>query len=98
MEIHTEKKENTVTISLVGDFDFKARTQFRNTFVNISPESSFILNFAGVEHIDSSGLGLLLMLREHAGVTEANITIVNCNAVVRKALQLFEFDKLFKIR
>lgn len=98
MQIKTQKNGKTMTISLIGDFDFRARTLFRNVFKDLPKDTVYRLDFAGVESIDSSGCGLLLLLREHAGVTAADITLIHCNSVVRMALDVAKFDQLFKIQ
>jgi anti-anti-sigma factor len=48
-------------------------------------------------YFDSSALGMLLLLRDHAGGDDSQIKIVNCNADVKKILTISNFDKLFSI-
>jgi anti-anti-sigma factor len=48
-------------------------------------------------YVDSSALGMLLLLREHAGGDDANIRIVNANDEIRKILTISNFDRLFKV-
>jgi len=96
MEIKTSRDEHQLTIQLYGNFDYNVRTQFYDTFKKTNPETIFILDFNGVTMIDSSGIGMLLVLREHAGNVKANITIINSNAEVKKYLDLAHIAKLFK--
>ena len=45
----------------------------------------------------SSALGMLLLLRDHAGGDNAEVNLVNCNADVRKILTISNFEQLFSI-
>ncbi|MFH6569337.1 STAS domain-containing protein, partial [Pseudomonas kulmbachensis] len=47
--------------------------------------------------LDSSALGMLLLLREYAGGDESDIRVVNSNPDVRKILGTSNFDQLFDI-
>ena len=47
--------------------------------------------------MDSSALGMLLLLRDHAGGDNADIALMNISPDVRKILAISNFDKLFKI-
>ena len=48
-------------------------------------------------YMDSSALGMLLLLRDHAGGDTAEVQVVNSNSDVRKILGISNFDKLFDI-
>ncbi len=48
-------------------------------------------------YLDSSALGMLLLLRDHAGGDSSDIRVVNSNSDVRKILAISNFDKLFDI-
>jgi anti-anti-sigma factor len=50
-----------------------------------------------VNFLDSSALGMLLLLRDHAGGEHARIRLVNCSSDVRKILTISNFSKLFHI-
>ncbi len=49
------------------------------------------------EYMDSSALGMLLLLRERAGGDNAQIDIVNCNPGPEKILKAANFNRLFNI-
>ncbi len=48
-------------------------------------------------YLDSSALGMLLLLRDHAGGDKANIEIRNCSPDVKKILSISNFEQLFEI-
>jgi anti-anti-sigma regulatory factor len=47
--------------------------------------------------MDSSALGMLLLLRDHAGGDDAEVQVINISSDVRKILAISNFDKLFDI-
>jgi anti-anti-sigma factor len=52
---------------------------------------------AGTDYMDSSALGMLLLLRERVGNDKAEIAITHCNPEIRKIFKISNFDRLFKI-
>jgi anti-anti-sigma factor len=48
-------------------------------------------------YLDSSALGMLLLLRDHAGGDNADIRIRHCNEDVKKILTISNFGQLFRI-
>ncbi|MCW8899960.1 MAG: STAS domain-containing protein [Gammaproteobacteria bacterium] len=88
---------SAVTINISGRFDFNAHHDFRNIYRNEASNAAYTIDMSGTEYIDSSALGMLLLLREHAGNESANITINGCNDDIKKIFAISNFEKLFKI-
>ncbi|MNO07328.1 STAS domain protein [compost metagenome] len=55
------------------------------------------MDLKGTTYLDSSALGMLLLLRDHAGGERAQIRLANCNPDVRKILAISNFEQLFQI-
>lgn len=88
-----------LTIKVDGRFDFSAHQEFREAYEGVSRDvKSFIVDLGGTSYLDSSALGMLLLLRDHAGGDSAEVQIVNCNQDVRKILTISNFEQLFKIQ
>lgn len=87
----------SVLIKITGRFDFNAHHDFRNVYRNEKASAAYTIDMAGTEYIDSSALGMLLLLREHAGNESANITIAGCNEDIKKIFAISNFEKLFTI-
>ena len=87
----------SVVINISGRFDFNAHHDFRNIYRNEKSDAAYTIDMSGTEYIDSSALGMLLLLREHAGNESANITINGCNDDIKKIFAISNFEKLFKI-
>ena len=49
-------------------------------------------------YLDSSALGMLLLLRDYAGGDSASITIVHCNDDIKKIFAISNFEQLFDIK
>ncbi len=87
-----------LTISIRGRFDFSAHKDFRESYEQTqNPANSYSIDMSDANYIDSSALGMLLLLRDHAGGDHADVEIVNCNADVKKILTISNFDQLFTI-
>jgi len=88
-----------LTIQVAGRFDFSAHQAFRDAYeAQTSSVSRYIVDLSGTSYLDSSALGMLLLLRDHAGGDHANISIINCNQDVKKILSISNFEQLFTIQ
>ena len=88
----------SLTINIEGRFDFSAHQEFRESYEKASPTpEEFCVDMKETSYLDSSALGMLLLLRDHAGGDTASIKIVNCNSDVRKILSISNFEQLFTI-
>ncbi|WP_260955409.1 STAS domain-containing protein [Pseudomonas citri] len=87
-----------LTISIKGRFDFGRHQEFRESYerLNKTP-NSIVVDLKDATYLDSSALGMLLLLRDHAGGDDSNIRVVNSNSDVKKILAISNFDKLFDI-
>jgi len=100
MAINTTVSEDgrNITISITGKFDFQFYDEFRSAYAE-TPGSgvSYEVNLAGAEYLDSSALGMLLLLREHAGGESSKIDITHVSENVRKVPDVANFGKVFNI-
>jgi anti-anti-sigma factor len=87
-----------LSIVIQGRFDFGAHQEFRNAYerVNSTPQR-YVVDLKDTTYLDSSALGMLLLLRDHAGGDSAQVSLINCNSDVRKILAISNFEQLFKI-
>jgi anti-anti-sigma factor len=87
-----------VTISVTGRFDFQLYDSFRKAYSDTNgPGAEYIVDFSKTNYLDSSALGMLLLLREHAGGESSDITISRASGDVKKALGVANFEKIFKV-
>ncbi len=100
MGINTTVSEtgNKVTISVAGKFDFQLYDEFRASYADTAGSGvEYVVDLSNTEYLDSSALGMLLLLREHAGAESSNIEITQASPEVRKILDVANFGKLFRI-
>lgn len=87
-----------VTISVSGKFDFQLYDDFRSAYTDTQGSgTTYEVNLAGTDYLDSSALGMLLLLREHAGGDSSKVEITQISDEVRKVLEVANFGKLFSI-
>ncbi len=101
MPIQTRRDDNgqTLVISIEGRFDFSTHQAFRDAYEHGDPAvRDYVVDLSNTTYLDSSALGMLLLLRDYAGGDSARIVIENCNSDVRRILSISNFEKLFQIR
>lgn len=87
-----------VTISVAGKFDFQLYDEFRASYADTAGSGvEYVVDLSGTEYLDSSALGMLLLLREHAGGETSRIEITQASPEVKKILDVANFGKLFKL-
>lgn len=90
--------DNETTVSVSGRFDCDIFDAFTESYTSIPEKCTCIdINLSATDYINSSALGMLLMLREHINGV-AIISLVNPTPDVKRVLSIANFDKLFAIR
>lgn len=88
-----------LVISVEGRFDFSSLQLFRNAYKNNTSEPDvYTVDLKDSDYLDSSALGMLLALRDHAGGDQSDIRIINCNADVKKILVITKLNELFTVQ
>ncbi len=91
----------TASLVLDGLFDFSTHRDFRQACDEILAcelVQDVLVDFRNVEYLDSSALGMLLLLKEKAGSGGRTLALVNCQEPVRQVLDIACFGKIFTIR
>jgi anti-anti-sigma factor len=92
----TSSDGKITTIDISGRFDFSVHQEFRQVYEqDPGGPTQYIIDLRQTEYMDSSALGMLLLLREHAGGERANIKIMHCQPEVKKILTIANFHHLF---
>ena len=86
-------------VSIAGRFDFGVHEEFRVALdkVRDTKRTKITIDLGAVEDMDSSALGMLLLLRDHMGGDKADIYIVRSRPEIRDMLAMANFSKLFHI-
>ncbi len=95
-QISNDGREITITIK--GRFDFNTHQSFREHYESIlHPNAKYIIDLSSTDYLDSSALGMMLLLREQVGEDQADIAIIRCRPEIRRILEIVNFNQLFKI-
>ncbi|WP_097460328.1 STAS domain-containing protein [Mangrovitalea sediminis] len=100
MAITTQRSTDgrTLTINIDGRFDFSSHQAFREAYeTGENAVAEYLVDMRDTTYLDSSALGMLLLLRDYAGGDSARIRILNCNGDVRRILAISNFEQLFDI-
>ncbi|WP_018873522.1 STAS domain-containing protein [Thioalkalivibrio sp. ALJ16] len=98
IEQHASDDQKEVRIRVRGRFDFEQHQAFRAAYrATAGTGVRYIVDLSQTEYMDSSALGMLLLLREHAGGEFSDITISGASEGVRKVLDIANFGRLFRI-
>ncbi len=100
MSVNTNISDDgrTASIRINGRFDFSLHNDFRKSYKDISLQGGeYIVDLSGTDYLDSSALGMLLLLKEHAEAQSAKVRLINYNDEIREILTIASFDKLFSL-
>jgi len=100
MQITTRAEGTRAVVRLSGRFEFSAHREFRETIEAALQNKEFeevVVDLADVSYVDSSALGMLLMLRERANAAKKKLSLANPRGIVKQALDIAHFEKLFSI-
>lgn len=90
--------KNTVTITIVGSFDFSLFNDFREAYSNLKKQyKTYVVDMSMVEYLDSAALGMLLSMRNAIDL-ESDIQLKGANAFIKNILMISRFDKRFDIQ
>lgn len=88
-----------IRIRISDRFDFNLHRDFRSAYERHGGSGArYVLDLSDTSYLDSSALGMLLQLREHAGGSKDAVNIVNASPGIREILQIANFDRLLTIR
>ena len=101
MYITTHTQNHQARIRLSGRFDFNSHREFKQACDGPLTElavGEVVVDMGAVEYLDSSALGMLLILRDRGTASNKRIVIENCAGAVDEVLRIANFQKLFTIR
>ena len=88
----------TLTLSVSGDFQFSLHREFRDAYLGFTVSGGEVrVNLAATAYMDSSALGMLMLLQEHAKKHQQNVLIESPQPAIRRILEIASFDRLFRI-
>lgn len=98
MEVNESQLDGAVSITMPERFDMQVHREFIDVQSNLRGRTSEVrVDLANTRYMDSSALGMLLMLREAVGGDAGRVTLANCGPEISKILEIANFESLFAI-
>jgi HptB-dependent secretion and biofilm anti anti-sigma factor len=99
MQTNVTQRDGKVAIVLQGRFDFNAHREFREAIDQTMKDAArqIEVDLGGVEYLDSSALGMLLMLRDKAKGAGKEVMLTNARGPVKQVIDIANFGKLFTL-
>ncbi|WP_035384509.1 STAS domain-containing protein [Ferriphaselus sp. R-1] len=100
METSVRTSNGMAELHIKGRFDFSRHRGFKDEYeplIGNDQINVIAVNLSGVDYMDSSALGMLLMLRDRALGANKKVVLNNPNHTVAQILDIANFDKLFTI-
>lgn len=92
-----ENHGKSTLIRITGRFDFNQHASFRQLLNEINTNNLLIVDLTAAEYMDSSALGLLLLLRQKAGKNSIELHYTQ-SSVIEKVLAASNFSRLFTFK
>lgn len=99
-QIRTQLDGDKARISISGRFDFSTHREFHDACqrpLHDPAVKGIEIDLGAVDYLDSSALGMLLLLREKAAGVDKATSLTSCRGVVSEILEVANFGKLFAI-
>jgi HptB-dependent secretion and biofilm anti anti-sigma factor len=101
MNIRVVTNGSVAKLHMEGRFDFNVHRSFRDAYEPLLGDNetkTVEIDLSEVNYLDSSALGMLLLVRERAEAAGKHVALLYPNATVAQILDIANFRKLFTIR
>ena len=93
--------DSVARVSMSGRFDFHVHREFKDVYTALLVNDAVCeieVEMSDVDYLDSSALGMLILLNERAKEAKKSITLLNASSVVAQVLDVANFSKIFNIK
>lgn len=93
-------EDGVARITMHGRFDFELQRSFTEACAPLllaKDVRNIEVELAGVDHLDSSALGMLVRLKVRAMGGNKSVTLLNPSCIASNVLEVANFDHLFTI-
>lgn len=97
MSLSCDCDDDCVTLHIDDRFDFSVHRSFHKACLARPRTRHYVIDLEGVVSMDSSALGMLLLLREHAGGDDADIRIVNASTELSNTFRVAGLDRVLTL-
>lgn len=100
MSVTLNLQAGNCTVAISGKFTFEIHRQFREYSQQAleHPDCKRLdMDLSAVEYLDSSALGMLLLIRDKAAVLGKQVRLKGAVGTCLKILQTVKFDEMFEL-
>ena len=100
LHINVKAASNTATIFLSGHFAFDAHREFKAAYkkqLDNSQVGNVVIDLSGVEYLDSSALGMLMVMRDRVQDAGKSLTLSKPSSIAARTFDIAGFHKMFTI-
>lgn len=101
MALETRILGNVARITMSGRFDFQIHRDFKDAYTPLLENTAvqqIEIEMSRLDYLDSSALGMLMLLNERAKAANRSVVLVNPSGVVDQVLEVANFGRLFTIK
>lgn len=95
--IEIEELSGRVVVTLPEEFSYRMYREFRDIYQHRKPGVQYDIDFNLVKIIDSSALGMLLLMYEFCKGHDSRIRLLRCSSRIAGVLVYSSIDTLFEI-
>ncbi|MEV5176687.1 STAS domain-containing protein [Streptomyces flaveolus] len=97
LKITTRDATTGPVLQITGELDYTNAQELREklTTLTLRPGQRLVLDLAGMEFCDSSGITALIAARNHAHAVQADITLAAVPAHTLRVLRIVGLDQIF---
>ncbi len=93
--IQITEQQDTAIIHIAGRFDFRLIRDFQQVLAK--KPHRWVVDLGAVDYVDSSALGMLLLLRERVEGDAERVHLRGVRGQPREVLLMAKFDRMFKL-
>ncbi|HJV28105.1 MAG TPA: STAS domain-containing protein [Aromatoleum sp.] len=101
MTVKLTHQDNQAILTIHGRFDFSLHAEFRKRSeeaLELEGAREIVVNLSRVDYLDSSALGMLLLLREKAaGNARSQVLLSGAHGMVKQVLDVANFERMFRM-
>jgi len=101
MTVRLTRQDHQAILTIHGRFDFSLHSEFRKCSeeaLDVQQAREIVVNLSRVDYLDSSALGMLLVLREKASGNARNeVVLAGARGMVMQVLEVANFGRMFRI-
>ncbi len=101
MAIDVRIWEQSGRLFMPDTFDFNVHRDFKNAYMPLLENAAIReieIEMSKVEFIDSSALGMLMLLNERAKAINKTVVLSNASGIAMKLLEVANFRKVFNFK